>query len=87
MAGAACGAPAAGARAPAVACAVGTNHRAPSTTAAAVAVNKERRAADTEYRSPCGAGELTVLTDANERGGSQESHGGIESYPPSYGHY
>lgn len=39
-----------------VALADGTNHRAHSRVPAAVAVSNGRRADDTEYRSPCGAG-------------------------------
>ncbi|MBL3665872.1 hypothetical protein JL475_07630 [Streptomyces sp. M2CJ-2] len=39
-----------------VALADGTNHRAHNRVPAAVAVSNGRRADDTEYRSPCGAG-------------------------------
>ena len=44
------------------------------------------RADDTEYRSPCGAGELAVWTDANERRGSWESRGSCEPYAPAHEH-
>ena len=53
----------------AVALADGTNHRAPSRAPAAVAVSNDRRAADTEYRSPCGTGECAVWADVNEGAG------------------
>ncbi|QMV09209.1 hypothetical protein GJU35_28565 [Streptomyces lincolnensis] len=47
-----------------------------------MAVSNERRADDTEYRSPCGAGELAVWGDVSERRGSRESHGSVGSYSP-----
>ncbi len=50
---------------------------------AAVAVSSGRRADDTEYRSPCDAGELAVWGDVSERRGSQESHGRFRSYAPA----
>ena len=65
-----------------VALAEGTNHRAHRTVPAAVAVSNGRRADDTEYRSPCGAGELAVWGDVSERRGSQESHGSPGPYAP-----
>ncbi|MYX46865.1 hypothetical protein GTW59_38405 [Streptomyces sp. SID89] len=40
-----------------------------------MAVSNVRRADDTEYRSPCGAGELAVWADGSESRGSRESHG------------
>ncbi|MQL62077.1 hypothetical protein F6Q10_05445 [Streptomyces vinaceus] len=40
-----------------------------------MAVSNGRSADDTEYRSPCGAGELAVWADGSEPRGSQESHG------------
>ncbi|EFL34504.1 conserved hypothetical protein [Streptomyces viridochromogenes DSM 40736] len=45
-------------------------------------VSNGRRADDTEYRSPCGAGELAVWGDVSESRGSQESHGSLWPYPP-----
>src|SRR4051794_7582234 len=60
----------------------GTNHRAPRRVPAAVAVSSGRRTDDTEYRSPCDAGELAVWGDVSERRGSQESHGRFPPYAP-----
>ncbi|PAN01323.1 hypothetical protein CJI59_12280 [Streptomyces sp. Alain-F2R5] len=65
-----------------VAFADGTNHRAHSRPPAAAAVSNGRRADDTEYRSPCGAGELAVWADVSESRGSQESHGRGRPYAP-----
>ncbi|MYQ63988.1 hypothetical protein GTY92_10890 [Streptomyces sp. SID4950] len=47
-----------------------------------MAVSNGRRADDTEYRSPCGAGELAVWGDVSERRGSRESHGCDGPYSP-----
>ena len=66
-----------------VAFADGTNHRAPSRDAAAVAVSNGRRADDTEYRSPCDVGELAVWGDVSESRGSRESHGRAWTYAPA----
>src|SRR5690606_37342944 len=65
-----------------VALADGTNQRAHSSVPAAVAVSNGRRADDTEYRSPCDAGELAVWCDVSEQRGSQESHGRRAPYAP-----
>ncbi|KAB1147801.1 hypothetical protein F7R91_12040 [Streptomyces luteolifulvus] len=47
-----------------------------------MAVSNGRRADDTEYRTPCDAGELAVWGDVSERRGSRESHGSIGPYAP-----
>ncbi|GHK00667.1 hypothetical protein SY2F82_24640 [Streptomyces sp. Y2F8-2] len=77
-----------------VAFADGTNHRAPSRVPAAVAVSNvrravddDRRAADTKFRSPWGAYELAVWSDASERRGSWESRGLSGPYAARHEHF